>query len=94
MFMTVYRPGDSWVSGLELTEQADWAENLAYWQRMQREHGMQMVGVSLSKPDHVVVSWPNGSAESIEGLASSAPMVVSGVLSATTGPGGPEECSC
>ncbi len=43
-FTTVYQPGPAWVASRKLTEQTGWKENLAYWLRMKREYGMDVVG--------------------------------------------------
>ena len=89
-FTTVYKPGPAWVGGSELTEHPGWDENLAYWRRMERDHGMGIVGVLATDPKTVVVVWRTGVLREVERLATAAPFVLSGVLSALTCEGAPE----
>lgn len=92
-FTTLLSPGPAFVAGRKLEEQAGFQDQVAWWKEQQAARRMKVVGIPATSPDSVLIVEYAESFEAAHDLATSAPLVVSGVLAARTVPGGVNRCA-
>ena len=92
-FTTLLSPGPAFVAGRKLEEQAGFQDQVTWWKVQQAARRMKLVGNPLSDLDSVVIVGYADSFEAAHALATSSPLVASGVLLARTFPGGVNRCA-
>jgi hypothetical protein len=92
-FTTLLSPGPAFVAGRKLEEQAGFQDQVTWWKEQQAARRMKLIGNPSSDLDSVVIVEYADTFERAHGLATSAPLVASGVLVARTFPGGVNRCA-
>ena len=91
-FTTRYSPGPAFAAARKLEEQEGFREQVRWWKEQEAAKRMRMVGVLALSPDSVVVVFLTGDFGEAHALATSAPFVSAGVLTAQTMSGGIRRC--